>query len=120
MSVRVGRAALVGMWTVRLCGRQGGDAGRPCDDHGASSLRNTGRHFRWGPFKTAKPPWLVWLSGLSTGLQTKGTPVQFPVRAHSWVVDQVPSRGCVRGNHTSMFLSLSFSIPFPFSKKIHK
>ena len=39
-------------------------------------------------------PWLVWLSGLSAGLWTKGLPVQFPVRAHAWVVGQVPSRGC--------------------------
>ena len=33
---------------------------------------------------------------------------------------QVPSRGCVRGNHTLMFLSLSFSLPSPLSKKINK
>ena len=31
--------------------------------------------------------------------------VQFPVRAHAWVAGQVPSRGCVRGNHTMMFPS---------------
>ena len=31
-------------------------------------------------------PWLVWLRGLSASLQTKGLPVQFPVRAHAWVV----------------------------------
>ena len=28
-------------------------------------------------------PWLVWLSGLRAGLQTKGFPVRFPVRATS-------------------------------------
>ena len=28
-------------------------------------------------------PWLLWLSGLSTGLQTKGSPVGFPVRAQA-------------------------------------
>ena len=28
-------------------------------------------------------PWLLWLSGLSTGLQTKGSPVGFPVRAYA-------------------------------------
>ena len=38
-------------------------------------------------------PWLVWLSGLSAGLQTKGSLVQFPVRAHAWVVSQVPAGG---------------------------
>ena len=50
-------------------------------------------------------PWLVWLSGLSAGLRTKGSSVQLPVRAR-----QLPSRGCARGNHTLLFLSLS-----PFS-----
>ena len=54
-------------------------------------------------------PWLVWLGGLSAGLRTKGSPVPFPVRAHAWVASQVPSRGQTRGNHTSMFLSLSLS-----------
>ena len=41
---------------------------------------------------------------------------RFPVRAHAWVVGQVPSGGCVRGNHTLMFLFLSFSLPSPLSK----
>ena len=61
-------------------------------------------------------PWLVWLSGLSTGLRTKGSLVQFPIRAHAWVAGQVPSGGHMRGNHTLMFLSLSFSLPSPLSK----
>ena len=52
-------------------------------------------------------PWLVWLSGWSARLWTKGSPVRFLVRAHAWVVSQIPSRGCMRGNHTLMFLSLS-------------
>ena len=56
-------------------------------------------------------PWLVWLSGLSTDLQTKGLLFWIPVRAHAWVVGQGPSRGHTRGNHTVMFLSLSFSLP---------
>ena len=43
-------------------------------------------------------PWLVWLSGLSVGLQTKGLLVQFPVKAHAWVVSQVPAWGPARGN----------------------
>ena len=62
-------------------------------------------------------PWLVWLSGLSASLQTEGLPVQFQVRAHAWVAGQVPGCGCVRGNRL-MFLFLSFSLPFPLSKKI--
>ena len=54
------------------------------------------------------------LSGLSAvGLGTKRLLVRFPVRAQAWVVGQVPSRGRVRGNHTLMFLSLSFSFPSP-------
>ena len=61
-------------------------------------------------------PWLVWLSGLSAGLQTKGSLDRFPVRAHAWAAGQVPSRGCWRGNHTLMFLSLSFSLSSPLSK----
>ena len=35
-------------------------------------------------------PWLVWLSGLSAGLQTKGSLVRFSVRACAWVAGQVP------------------------------
>ena len=31
-------------------------------------------------------------------------------------VGQVPSKGHVSSNHTMMFLSLSFSFPFPLSK----
>ena len=46
-------------------------------------------------------------------LQTKGLLVQLPVRAHAWVAGQVPSGGYVRGNHTLIFPSLSFSLPFP-------
>ena len=61
-------------------------------------------------------PWLVWFSGLSTGLQTKALWVRFPVRAHTWVAGHVPSGGRTRGNHTLMFLSLSLSFPSPLSK----
>ena len=51
-------------------------------------------------------PWLVWLSGLSGGLRTKGSLIWFPVRAHAWVAGQVPDGGLARSNHTLMFLSL--------------
>ena len=67
-------------------------------------------------------PWLVWLSGLSAGLRTKGSLVQSPVRAHAWVASQVPSdppmatTHCERGNYTLMFLSLSFSLPSSLSE----
>ena len=60
--------------------------------------------------------WLVSLSGWSATLQTEKLLVQFLVRTHAWVAGQVPSWGRVRGNHTLMFLSLSFSFPSPLSK----
>ena len=60
-------------------------------------------------FKVALPG-LVWLSGLSASLQTKGSLVRFLVGAHAWVVDMVPGGGCMRDNHTLMFLSLSFPL----------
>ena len=61
-------------------------------------------------------PRLVWLNGLSADLGTKGSVVRLSVRAHAWVAGQVPSRGHLRGNHTLMFLSLSFLLPFPSLK----
>ena len=72
------------------------------------------RILRWEFF--FKLPWLMWLSVLSNSQQTKGSPVQFPVRAHAWVMGQVSSRGRLRGNHTLMFLSLSFSLLSLLSK----
>ena len=41
------------------------------------------------------------------------------LRAHAWVVGQVPSRKGTKGNHTLTFLFLSFSF-FPLSLKINK
>ena len=38
-------------------------------------------------------PWLVQLSGLSASLRNKGLLVRFPVRAHAWVLGQVPPGG---------------------------
>ena len=61
-------------------------------------------------------PWLVWLSGQRAGWQTKGSRVEFPVRAQAWVADHVPSRRLVRGNHTLMFLYLFLSLPYTLSK----
>ena len=45
-----------------------------------------------------KKPWMVWLTRLTTNLQTERSPVQFPVRAHAWIVGQVPSWGHVGGS----------------------
>ena len=58
--------------------------------------------------------WCAW----SIGLWTERLPIQFLVRAHAWVVGQVPSWG-KWGNlsvDTPMFLSFSSSLHFPFSK----
>ena len=38
----------------------------------------------------AAQTWPVWLRGLSISLQTERLLVQFLVRAHAWVVGQVP------------------------------
>ena len=61
-------------------------------------------------------PWLVWLSGLSDSLLTKGSLVRFPVRARDRVVGQVPSWKHTRGNYTLMFPSLSPSLPLSKNK----
>ena len=53
---------------------------------------------------------------IERGLRTRGLPVRFLVRAHAWVADQVPSGESMRGNHTLMFLSLSFSFSSSLSK----
>ena len=36
-----------------------------------------------GKIRRLDESWLVWLSGLSASLQTKGSQVQFPVRSHA-------------------------------------
>ena len=61
--------------------------------------------------KKKKMPWLVWLSGLSTGLWTKRWPVQFPVRARAWVVGQFLSWGHVWGNQSMFFSHINISFP---------
>ena len=38
-------------------------------------------------------PWLVWLSGLSAGLQTQRSLVWFSAGAHAWVAGKVPGWG---------------------------
>ena len=64
-------------------------------------------------FKNIYQALLVWLSGLSTGLQTKRSLVQFPVRAHAWVAGKVPSGGAhKRQPHIDVSLPL-FLPPFP-------
>ena len=43
-----------------------------------------------GLVQIANSPWLVWLSGVNAGVQTKRLLVQFPVRACAWIAGQVP------------------------------
>ena len=63
--------------------------------------------------------WLVWLSGLSAGLRTKGSLVRFPLRAHAWVVGQVSHSWVLRRQpHIDVCLPLCLP-PFP-SLKINK
>ena len=48
-------------------------------------------------------------------LQTKKALVRFPVRAHAWVAGRREATDqCI--SCTLMFLSFSFSLPFPLSK----
>ena len=61
----------------------------------------------------------MWLSGLGTDLQTKGSPVPFPVTAHAWATGQVPSWDA-REATTHWCFSLSSSPSPPFSLKINK
>ena len=56
-------------------------------------------------------PWLMWPSTLSAGLQTKRSLVKFPVRAHAWVLGQVPRWGDVRGNQSMYLLHIDVSLP---------
>ena len=56
-------------------------------------------------------PWLVWLSVLSAGLWTKGLLVRFPVRAHAWVVGQVPGWGHARGSQLMFLSHIEVSLP---------
>ena len=61
-------------------------------------------------------PWLVWLSGLSTGLQARGSLVDSQSGHMPGLWARSPSPGALRGNHTSMFLSLSSSLPLSKNK----
>ena len=49
------------------------------------------------------------------GLQTKGLPVRFPVRAHAWVAAPGPQWG-PHERQPHIDISLFFSLPSPLSK----
>ena len=58
-------------------------------------------------------PWLVWLSGLSAGLRTGGSPVRFPVRAACLGCRPGPQLA-VRKRHPHIAVSLPLFLPsFP-------
>ena len=56
-----------------------------------------------------------WCGSVDWVLAYEPTGCQFDSRCttHTWVAGHVPSGGHARGNHTLMFLSLSFSLPSP-------
>ena len=54
---------------------------------------------------------MVWLSGLNTSLGAKRSLVQFPLRAHAWVVGQIPSWGHVIGNRMMYLSHIDVSLP---------
>ena len=60
----------------------------------------------------------MWLSWLGTIPQSERSPVQFPVRAHVWIADSVPSWGVCKRQPMDVSLSYrcfapSFLPPFP-------
>ena len=59
--------------------------------------------------KSQLQPWLVWLSGRSAGLRTKGLLVPFPVTAHGWVAGTLEKQPHID-------VSLSFSLRSSLSK----
>ena len=61
--------------------------------------------------------WLMWLSGLSTGLWIKRSPVGFPVRTHARVAGQVPG---ARGNQSMYLLHIDVSLPLSFPSPLSK
>ena len=83
---------------------------------------NLGWKPRWngiyitGSEKTSKCP--GWCSSVdwAQACEPKGYQLDSQSRAHAWVAGRVPSRGHMRGNHTLMLLSLSFSFPSPLPK----
>ena len=70
-------------------------------------------------------PWPGWLSSLGVILQSKRSPVWFPVRAHSCVLSLVPGQGTYERQPINVSLSHrcfspSLSPCLPFSLKINK
>ena len=67
----------------------------------------------------------MWLSWLNIVLQSKGSPVQFPLRAHAWVARQVPGLGACKRQLLAVSsphqcFSPSLFPSFPLSLKINK
>ena len=70
--------------------------------------------------KRRERPWLVWLSGLSSGLQAKRLPVRFPVRVHAWVAARSPVGGVWEAaNLTHWCFSPSLFTSLPLSLKVN-
>ena len=69
------------------------------------------------PYKISLNAWLVWLSGLSAGLQIKGLPVQFPVRGTCLGCGPGPWMGAQERQPHSDVSLLLFLPPFPLLYK---
>ena len=79
----------------------------------------------YSSFKMPPRSWAAWLSCFGVVLQTKTSPVQFPVRAHAWVAGSVPGWGTCKRQLISVSLihrcfSPSLSPSLLISLKINK
>ena len=61
-------------------------------------------------------PWLVWLSGLSAGLRTKGSQVRFPSQGTCLRCRPGPQLGVLERQSHIDVSPLLFLSPFPLSK----
>ena len=81
-------------------------------EEGIEGINGNGKN----TIKSNVKPWLVWLSGLGTGLRIKGSPVHSPARAHAWLAGQVPVWATFERQPTDVSLPL-FLPPFPSLQK---
>ena len=72
-------------------------------------------------FKKSFLTWLVWLSGLSISLRTKGSSVRFPVQGTCLLCRPGPQQGaCNRQPHVDVSLPLSLPSPLKINKIFKK
>ena len=73
---------------------------------------------QYGAFSLKVTPCPGWCGSVDwvPACEPKGHQFDSQSRAHAWVACQVPGWGHMRGKHTLMFFSISFSLPSPFFK----